>query len=109
MLEETTHREGAWGIAGNRPAPAPIQRCSLLHEDLDEAAATECVRVDLPLDLKRVQWEKNHLANTRQAACCRLHHHLSLPFSKHVCEACLVIPHKHVIDPRLAAKLVDSL
>lgn len=104
-----TYREGAWSVAGDRPSPAPIQRCSLLHEDLDDAAATECFRVDLSLDLERVKWEKNYLANTRQATCCRLHHHLPLPFSKYVCEASLIVPRKHVVDPRLAAKLVDSL
>jgi len=108
-LWETTYREGAWGVAGDRPSPAPIQRCSLLHEDLDDAAPTECIRVDLSLDLERVKRKKNHLANTRQTACCRLHHHFSLPFSEQVCEACLVVPHKHVINPGLAAKLVDSL
>jgi hypothetical protein len=106
---KTTYREGAWSVAGNRPAPASIQRRSLLREDSDDAAATERIRVDLPLDLERVKWEKNHLANTRQAARCRLHHHLSLPFSKQVCEVRLVVTHEHIIDPRLAAKLVDSL
>lgn len=109
MLGETTYREGARSVAGDGPPPAPIQRCSLLHEDSDDATATERVRVDLPLDLERVKREKNHLTNTRQAARRRLHHHLSLPFAKQVCEVCLVVPGKHVIDPRLAAELVDSL
>jgi hypothetical protein len=76
---------------------------------LDDAATTERVRVDLSLDLERVKWEKNHLANTRQAACGRLHHHLSLPFAKQVCEVRLVVPREHIIDPWLATKLVDSL
>jgi hypothetical protein len=104
-----TYREGAWGVAGDSPAPASIQGRALLHKDSDDAAATKRVRVDLPLNLKHVEWEKNHLANTRQAACGRLYHHPSLPLAKHVCEVRLVIPREHVIDPRLATKLVDPL
>jgi hypothetical protein len=106
---EKTNREGAWSVACDSPAPASIQGRALLHEDLDDAAAAKRVRVDLPLDLKHVKWEKNDLANTRQAACGRLHHHPSLPFAKRVCEARLVVPRKHVMDPRLATKLVDPL
>ena len=109
LCGEATNRKRAWSVAGDRPAPAPIQRRTLLHEDSDDATATERVRVDLSLDLERVKREKNHLANTRQAACGRLHHHPSLSFAKHVCEARLVVPREYVIDPRLATKLVDSL
>jgi hypothetical protein len=104
-----TYREGAWSVPGDRPTPAAIQRRALFHEDSDEATATERVRVDLPLDLERVKWEKNYLANTRQAASGRLHHHPSLPFAKHVREVRLVVPHEQVIDPRLATKFVDPL
>jgi hypothetical protein len=52
------------------------------------------------LILKHVKWEKNDLAHTRQAACGRLDHHPSLPlnlFTKHVCEARLVVPRKHIV------------
>jgi hypothetical protein len=63
----------------------------------------------LPLDLERVKWEENYLANTCQAACGRLHHHPSLPLAKQVREVRLVVPREHVIDPRLATKLVDPL
>jgi hypothetical protein len=63
----------------------------------------------LPLNLERIKWKKNHLANTCQAACSRLHHHPSLPLAEHIREVRLVIPHEYVIDPRLATKLIDPL
>ena len=108
-MKKKTYRERSGSVAGYSPAPASIQGRALFHKNSDDAAATKCVRVDLPLDLKHVEWEKNHLANTRQAACGCLHHHPSLPLAKHVCEVRLVVPREHVIDPRLATKLVDPL
>ena len=107
--EGSTYRERTWGITRNRPTPAPVQRCPFLHEDSDGTTATECVRIDLTLDLERVKWEEDYLANSRQAACSRLHHHLALPFAERIRVVRPVVPHKNVIEPRLATKLVDPL
>jgi hypothetical protein len=107
--ERTTYREGAWGIARNCPTPAPVQRCSLLDKDPDDTTAAKRVRIDLALDLERVKWKEDYLANTRQATCSRLHHHLALPFAERIREVRSVVPRKNVIDPWLATKLVDPL
>jgi hypothetical protein len=107
--ERTTYREGTWGIARNRPTPAPVQCCSFLDKDPDGTTAAKRVRVDLALDLERVKWEEDYLANTRQAACSRLHHHLALPFAERIRKVRPVVPHKNVINPWLATKLVDPL
>lgn len=107
--KRTTYREGAWSVARDRPTPAPVQRRPLLHEDADGPTAAECVRIDLALNLERVEWEENYLADTRQAAGSRLHHHLSLPFAECVRVTRLVVPRKQIIEPWLATKLVDPL
>lgn len=107
--ERATHREGARSVARDRPTPAPVQRCSLLNEDTNGPTAAKCVRIDLALDLERVEWEENYLADTRQAAGGRLYHHLSLPFAECVRVTRLVVSRKHVIEPWLTTKLVDPL
>lgn len=51
----------------------------------------------------------HHLANARQAARGRLHHHLALALAKRVREAALVVLHDEVVEVRLPAELVHAL
>ena len=107
--ESRAYREGTWSVASNRPTPTSVQRRSLLSDDTDNAAAAERFRIDLTLDFEHIKWEENHLADTRQAARGRLHHQFALPFAKCVRIVRPVVPCKHVVDPGLAAKLVNPL
>lgn len=125
---ERTYGERAWGVARHGPAPAAVECRALLHEDTHDTATPERLRVHLALNLQRIQREQHlshptiskqeqekipptthHLANARQAARGRLHHHLALALAKRVREAALVVLHDEVVEVRLPAELVHAL
>ena len=66
--EGDTHCKRTRGITGDSPAPATVERGAFLHEDTDDAAPAERLRVHLPLDLERVEGEQDDLADARQTA-----------------------------------------
>ena len=105
----TTYRERARRIASNGPTPAPIERSTFFQEDAHNAAAAECLRVDLAFDLECVEWEQYDLADAGQATCGGLHHHLAFALAERVREVRLVVPGEDVVEPGLPAELVDTL
>lgn len=123
-----THSKRARRVARHRPAPSTVEGSTLLHEDTDNAAATERLRVHLPLDLERVKRKEHDLANTRETdptrlarctgrwKCARytpsrrcLHDHLALALAERVGERGLIVLVEEVIEVRLAAELVYPL
>ena len=61
-----TYREGSRGISGSSPAGTPVQAHSFIGDDLEEATATEGLRICLTLDLQDVQRKQDDLTNTDQ-------------------------------------------
>lgn len=61
-----TYSKRAGGVTGSSPTSAAVKAHTLIGDDLEQATATEGLRVGLTLNLQDIQRKQDDLANTDQ-------------------------------------------